>query len=579
MNRTKLAITAALVAIGLSACSKQAPETGPQLITEPVPPPITTTVFINADVVTVNESQPVAEAIAVREGNILAVGSRAEVEAAAGEHVKHRDLLGATVLPGFIDTHGHITYNNNLQLSANIASPPVGSAQTIADVLELLRAHREKFPQAPWILGFGYDDSLLAENRHPTRDELDQVSTDLPIAITHVSGHLMSCNSRCLELAGINADMPDPDGGIIRRRAGTREPDGVLEETAMYALMKAMPRLNIAEQVELLQVTQQYYASYGVTTVQDGASMEESLATLQTAADEGKLYLDVVSFPYYSLTVDGMKQHPPSRDYKNNYRIGGVKITLDGSPQGKTAWLTQPYLHPPHGQAADYAGYATSPDEAVQAFMDYAYENKVPILAHANGDAAADQMIRTIAAAREKFGRADRRPVMIHAQTVREDQIDSMVEEGIIPSYFVAHTFYWGDWHRDSVFGVERASRISPLRSSTDKGLIYTTHNDTPVVPSDMMRLIWAGVNRITRSGKVLGEAQRATVIEAIKSMTLDAAYQYFEEDSKGSIEAGKRADLVVLDKNPLKVDPMDIKDIVVLETIKDGESVFQLQR
>jgi predicted amidohydrolase YtcJ len=186
-------------------------------------------------------------------------------------------------------------------------------------------------------------------------------------------------------------------------------------------------------------------------------------------------------------------------------------------------------------------------------------------------------MINAVAAASEKFGKADRRPVMIHAQTAREDQIDRMIEEGIVPSYFVAHTFYWGDWHRDSVFGVERASRISPLRSSTDKGLRHTIHNDTPVVPANMMRLLWTAVNRITRSGKVLGEAQRATVMEGIKAMTLDGAYQFFEEDSKGSIEAGKRADLVILDKNPMKVDPIDIKDIAILETIKDGETVFKM--
>ncbi|MFT6047180.1 MAG: putative amidohydrolase YtcJ, partial [Arenicella sp.] len=281
------------------------------------------------------------------------------------------------------------------------------------------------------------------------------------------------------------------------------------------------------------------------------------------------------AYPYAPYLGERLSEFPSSNDYDNHFRVGGIKLVLDGSPQGKTAWMTQPYLHPPHGQKEGYTGYATLKDEQVQSFIDRAFESSTQVLAHANGDAAADQLIKVITAANAEQGKADRRTVMIHAQTVREDQIDSMLAQGINPSYFSAHTFYWGDWHRDSVFGVERASRISPLRSSADKGLRYTTHNDTPIVPPDMMRLLWASVNRVTRSGQVLGEAQRATVGEALKSITIDAAYQYFEEDRKGSITVGKMADFVVLDENPLKVAPDAIKDIAVLQTIKDGVAVF----
>jgi hypothetical protein len=577
MNLLRTAGTITLLAALLAACAKEAPPS----VTEaaalaPQPQAPLTTIYVNGEIITVNDGQPTAEAVAVRAGRILAVGSRAEVEAVAGKNTKLRDLKGATLLPGFIDSHGHISFTNKLQLSANLASPPVGTAETISDVLDLLREHQQKQPEADWILGFSYDDSLLAENRHPTRDELDQVSNEIPIAITHVSGHLMSCNSKCLDLAGINADSQDPPGGIIRREAGSQEPDGVLEETAMYALMKVLPVPDVSAQVDLMAKTQRDYASYGITTAQEGAAMQESLDILAAAAEQGALFLDVMSFPHTSLGMEGLKQNAPT-PYSNHYRIGGIKIILDGSPQGKTAWLTEPYYHPPQGKSSDYKGYPTFQDEEVQPFFDYAMGNDIPLLAHANGDAAADQMIRAVASASAKFGKKDRRPVMIHAQTAREDQIDRMIEEGIVPSYFVAHTFYWGDWHRDSVFGVERASRISPLRSSSDKGLHHTIHNDTPVVPADMMRLLWTAVNRVTRSGQVLGEAQRATVMEGIKAMTIEGAYQFFEEDSKGSIEVGKRADLVILEKNPLSVDPLDIKGIAVLETIKDGETVFTL--
>ncbi len=574
MLAVKKLLLAGCCCVGLLACSDKASQQAAESANANAASSPATTMYVNGHIITVNEQQPQAEALAVRDGKILAVGSRADVEAAAGDQVTERDLQGNTLLPGFIDAHGHITYTNSLQLSANLASPPVGPVENIAGLIDVLKAHAEKLPDAPWIVGFGYDDSLMAENRHPTREELDQVSLEQPVAITHVSGHLMSCNSKCLELSGITAQTPDPDGGIIRRQADG-EPDGVLEETAMYAPRKAMPALDVETQVQLMKKTQADYASFGLTTIQDGATMDESLQVLRTAAEQGLLYLDVVSFPYMSYGIDGLKKHPPSSEYDNHHRIGGMKLTLDGSPQGKTAWLTKPYFHPPHGQTEDYAGYPTLPDEQVQAFVNYSFSNNIPLLMHANGDAAADQMIRTVRAANEEFGKTDRRPVMIHAQTAREDQIDAMLNEGIVPSYFVAHTFYWGDWHRDSVFGEERAARISPLRSSVDKGLTFTIHNDTPVVPADMMRLLWAAVNRVTRSGKVLGEAQRATVMEGIKAMTLDAAYQFFEEDSKGSLEVGKRADLVILDQNPLQVDPMSIKDIAILETIKDGKTVF----
>jgi predicted amidohydrolase YtcJ len=327
--------------------------------------------------------------------------------------------------------------------------------------------------------------------------------------------------------------------------------------------------------LKLLSDAQDYYASYGITTVQDGASQAHELDLMLKGAEQGLFYLDVVAFPYVLYLGERLVNYPASKEYQNHFRVGGIKMVLDGSPQGKTAWLTKPYLHPPHGQDEQYVGYAARKDEEVQAYVDQAFLSNTPLMAHANGDAAADQLIKVVSEGNRKHGKADRRTVMIHAQTVREDQIDAMLDQEIMPSYFSAHTFYWGDWHRDSVFGIERASRISPLRSSADKGLRYTTHNDTPIVPPDMMRLLWASVNRVTRSGQVLGEAQRATVTEALKSITIDAAYQYFEEDQKGSIAVGKLADFTVLGADPLSIDVAEIKDIKILNTIKDGIVVY----
>ena len=536
-----------------------------------------TTVFLGGDILTMNDDRPVTEALAVQDGRILAVGSRSEVEAAAGADAGVRHLAGNTLLPGFIDSHGHISAVISFMAFENIASPPVGEVRNIADIQRLLTERASATPKGEWIMAAGYDDSLLAEQRHPDRFDLDRVSREHPIMAWHVSGHLMACNSMCLELAGYTPEMENPAGGVIRRVAGSNEPNGILEESAVYRIyFDLLPIHEVTARLDLLRDAQDYFARFGVTTVQDGASTLTDLETLQTAAGRDELILDVVAYPFYRYAgaLDG--PFPFSQTYNRRFRVGGLKLGLDGSPQGKTAWLTEPYHVPPQGRDASYAGYAIMKDEALNDYVSDMYERNIPVIAHANGDAAMDQLIRAVSNANELHGRADRRTVIIHAQTARDDQIDAFKAQGMLPSYFAAHTFFWGDWHRHSVLGPERGSRISPLASTLARGVPYTIHNDTPVVPPDMMRLVWAAANRITRSGVTLGEGQKISAEDALKAITITGAYQYFEEDSKGSLEAGKLADMVILSDNPLDVDPLTIKDIQVIETIKEGTTVYR---
>ena len=196
-------------------------------------------------------------------------------------------------------------------------------------------------------------------------------------------------------------------------------------------------------------------------------------------------------------------------------------------------------------------------------------------MAHTNGDAAADQLIGAVEKANEKHPVEDPRTVMIHAQIVRGDQLNKMKEINIIPSFFVSHTFFWGDWHRDSVLGKKRAYSISPAKSALDKNITFTFHNDSPVAPVDITPLLWSGVTRVSRSGDIIGPDERVSIMDAIKAVTINAAYQNFEEDTKGSIEVGKIADLVVLSENPLNVDPMEIRNINVLYTYKEGKLIY----
>ena len=277
----------------------------------------------------------------------------------SGKDAVLKDLNGHTLLPGFIDSHGHISAVMSFMAFENIASPPVGQVHSIADIQSLLSAKAAEVPAGEWIMAAGYDDSLLAEQRHPTKFDLDAVSVEHPIMAWHVSGHLMVCNSPCLELAGYTPEQEDPEGGVIRRVEGSSEPNGILEESAVYRIyFDLLPIHDVTTRLGLLQEAQDYFARFGVTTVQDGAATLTDLETLRTAAGRDGLMLDVVAYPFYRYAEALNEQFPFSQSYSRRFRVGGLKLGLDGSPQGKTAWLTEPYHVPPQGRDADYAGYA-----------------------------------------------------------------------------------------------------------------------------------------------------------------------------------------------------------------------------
>jgi predicted amidohydrolase YtcJ len=529
----------------------------------------------------VHDAQPSADALAVKDGRILRVGAQAEVMALRGATTQVVDLGGRTMLPGFIDAHGHV-FNVGVQaVAANLLAPPDGQVTDVASLQATLRAWAGTSPavvaRTGWIIGMGYDDSQLREQRHPTRDDLDAVSTDVPVLVVHQSGHLAVVNSKGLQAFGYSAATPDPAGGTIRRRAGSREPDGLIGGTAWFPhLFSKLGTLGDLDNKALLLAGVDRYAEFGFTTAQEGRATAEAVATQTAVAEQGGLKLDVVAYPDIQGAAPAIGGPFLSKTYTGHFRIGGAKLTLDGSPQGKTAWLTEPYHVPPAGQAKGFAGQPAMTDEQANAFVDDAYGKGWQIIVHCNGDAAADQFIRAARLATAKHGPGDRRPVMIHAQTVREDQLDAMKELGIIPSFFGMHTYYWGDWHRDAVLGPERASQISPAGSAVKRGMVFTQHHDAPVALPSSIMVLFSQVNRVTRSGQVLGPEQRVSVMEAIKSITINAAYQYFEERTKGSLEPGKLADLVILDRNPLTVDPMAIKDITVVETIKEGNTIYR---
>ena len=538
----------------------------------PTPPLQADRLWVGEHIITFDDAHADATAVAIAGERIVWVGRREDWRGEARETV---ELGERALLPGFIDAHGHLSFSARTANLANVASPPVGAVGDIASLQAILRSYIGERGIAPgeWVVGIGYDDSLIEEQRHPDRDDLDAVSDAHPIALIHVSGHLATANSLALEQAGISKDTPDPPGGVIRRRADG-EPNGVLEETATEGVRSSVMGggdLSAAD----LHAAFDIYASHGITTVQDGAASVAELERFAEVADASGLALDV---EVYVIAMDPDFQLPQGwtvGESRKRVKLSGIKLFLDGSPQGKTAYLSEPYHVPPPGMDAGYRGYPSVPQAFVDAKVARFATANVPMLVHCNGDAAAEMLLDALDKAGEGAPLGDHRTVMIHAQTVREDQIDRMAALGVVPSYFSAHTFYWGDWHRDSVLGPERARRISPTRSTLARNMPFTVHNDAPVVPPDMIRLLWATTNRLTRSGQVLGEAQRLDTLEALRAVTANAAYQSFEECCKGTLTPGKQADLVVLSRDPLSMPAADLLDLDVVETVSRGATVF----
>ena len=510
--------------------------------------------------------------IAVNGERIVWIGSPEQATNILGRHIILEDKA---ILPGFIDAHGHASYLALTSQFVNVASPPVGAVEGIKDLKAVLKKALadKKLQPGEWLIGFGYDDSLLKEQRHPTRDDLDEISREIPVYLIHVSGHLGVANSKALSITKISAASPNPPGGKIRRYLSSSEPNGVVEETAAYPLQK-MAMASVKNPIDGYEKAIQVYARHGITTAQDGAASAPSLALLKMAAKKGHLKIDIIAYVVGQDIPISQIRRLNFGQYENRVKLGGIKLILDGSPQGKTAYLSEPYLKPPSGEAQSYRGYPiisqTAVNERIRAFS----EAKIPILAHANGDAAADMLIEGIKKANIK---TDHRTVMIHAQTLREDQLDEMKFLNIIPSFFSANTFYWGDWHRDSVLGPIRANRISPTNSTVRRNMPFTVHNDAPIVPPNMVRLLWATTNRLTRSGKILGEGQRISIYETLEAITINAAYQHFEEGDKGSIEVGKLADFVIVSEDPLRMTKKSLMTLKIIATYSRGQEIFRL--
>jgi predicted amidohydrolase YtcJ len=535
-------------------------------------------IYVGGDIVTMDGRQPTAEALAVGRGRISAIGDRDQILSLRNSRTRIVDLAGATLLPGFIDPHSHYINSLTIANQANLFAPPAGPGRDVPSIVATLKAFRDTRALAPgdMIVGYGYDDTLMPGGRTLCKEDLDVDFPDTPVIVGHVSMHGAVLNSAAMRKFGINADTETPPGGVIVRKPGTNEPDGLVMELAYLPVMSAMPKPSVEQEVSWSIAGQRMYAAAGITTAHEGLTHAADVDLMFRAAAGGATLIDIVAYPFILELDQVLAAHPPATfgRYHNRVKLGGVKVTLDGSPQGRTAFFTTPYrANGPDGQS-NWHGELGFSQETVNGWFQQVYDLGLPLDVHANGDAAIDVALAAHEFASRGEPARERRTVMVHSQFVRPDQLKRYRAYNIIPSFFTEHAFYFGDAHVE-LRGKAQADFLSPMRAAIDVGLLPTNHTDFVVTPLDQMFLVWTAVNRLSRSGAVIGEEQRVSPLEALQAITINAARQYGESDAKGSLSVGKLADLVVLADNPLKVDQMKIKDIQVVETIKEGVTIY----
>lgn len=532
------------------------------------PTPPSAQAYINGHILTMDSRNSVVEAVYIEDDKIIATGTSAEIQKMAKGEV--HDLQGKTMMPGIIDAHGHFPGSGLAAVAVDLNSPPINQVKNINDALELLRAKAANTAKGEWIYAYGFDDTQVAEQRFLSRSELDGVSTDHPIFVSHVSGHMGIANSLAFSKAGIDKYTEAPEGGLIRHNA-EGELAGVVEENAQRPILMQALDLGLSEFWAMSRYASAEYLQQGVTTAQNGLADVKMLKGISALGRIGIYPQRLVLWP--DLTA--AKQIQSGELSKNNLeservQIGALKLIADGSIQGYTGFLGHPYHDIPEGKKSDYRGYPTMSEQELNQAVAEFHKNGWQIAMHGNGDASIDMIINAFRKAQEQHPRDDARPIIIHAQMTRDDQLDKFAELKMSPSFFNAHVYYWGDRHKKLFMGPERAARMSPMNGALRRKVPFTLHLDTPIVPMTPFLAAWSAVSRESSSGEVLGAEQAISPEQALRAITIDAAWQIFAENNRGSIEKGKFADLIVLDRNPLS-SPDAMKNVKVLNTIIGG--------
>jgi len=523
-------------------------------------------VLVNGRIYSFDEGNRVFEALAVKDGKIIFLGSSRDVESLIGDNTLTIDLKGKTVLPGFIDTHIHFI---GVGLSLSILD--LRDVKSIDEFKGLVKKRVESLEPGKWILGRGWDQDKFSEKRYPNRWDLDEVAPENPIFLRRVCGHIAVANSLALKIAGIDRYTPDPEGGKIDRDENG-EPTGILRESAMKLVWSKIPQPSLDDYVKAVELACNEALSHGITSVHFVSAIPEEIEALQVARSLGKLKVRVclyISAEYLDeLLVLRLK-----RGFGDDFiKINGVKVLIDGSLGARTAALRSPYSDDPSSM-----GILTMPIERFRDIVSRAHDGGLQVAVHAIGDRAVELALKVFSEVLSKNPRADHRHRIEHASIMSPELIKLMSDLGVCASIqprFIISDF----WAVDRV-GPDRAKWVYPFKSMIEAGVKIAGGSDCPVDPLDPLYQIYSAVSRGKYDGIKLYKYtydECLTPIEAALLFTKNAAYIGFEEKIKGSLEVGKYADMIVLSEDPFSIDESRIKDVKVLMTIVNGEIVYK---
>ncbi len=519
-------------------------------------------VLVNGRVLTMDDSLPRAEAFAVKNGRFVAVGSNGDVRNLTSRETTIVDAGGMTVTPGFIDAHSHPASGGVRELvSVNL------DLRSIAAIQDAIRKRAAETPPGEWVLGFKYDDTKVREGRQITRKELDEAAPDHPVFISHRGGHVYWYNSKGFEKAGVTVNTPDPPGGKIYKENG--ELTGKVAERANDLFSEVVPSGSTREQRKAgAELISRLMTASGLTSVHDASCGTDSAIAYQDALNAGELRMRVYMMVRGSM-FEGCKTAGLYTGFGNEWlKVGGVKFGADGSASGRTMAMSTPYVGRP-----DDHGILTMTQEEIYDAVDDAHQHDFQIGIHANGDLAIDMVLKAYERVLAKWPRPDARHRLEHCSLVNPDLLRRIKATGSIPAPFYTYAHYHGrNWEE---YGPEKMEWMFAHRSFLDYGIPVAPASDYVPGPFEPMMALQSMVTRKDVEGRVWGPSQRISLDEALKICTVNGAYASFEEDVKGSIEAGKYADFVILGQHPNEVDPDKIKEIPIVRTVVGGKTMY----
>ena len=532
-------------------------------------------IFLGGDIITVDDNNPEAQAVAVRNGKILAIGSETEVLKYEGSNTEVIDLKGNTLLPGFIDIHTHPILSAKTAETIDISG---FNHKNQAEVMESLKKGIEEKSRGEWVIAYGWDPAILRNLEAPTLDELDQMAPENPLFIIAQTQHSGFANSLTLEAAGITKDTPDPEGGYFDKDENGELTGLIVEVGAMTKLVNAAPQYPRSAYLYLLTKQMETYSKAGYTTiVAPGLQplIPKHIQSLQEVAEHPNAPVRVLTYPLFDR-LEKTDFKPSEGNQK--FKVLGPKFWIDGSPYAGGMAMNEPYLDNEFtrnklGIKPGEKGHLTYDDERLFFLVDKFHKEGWQIAAHIQGERAAKQFLDAVEKAQQSFPRKDYRHRMEHNALVTSEQLKRAFRLGVTPSFYIDHIYYYGDALKEVIVGPKRASRFMPINSAKKAGHRFTIHTDSPSSPIGVLREMRVAVTRKTRSGKyVLGRDEAITVDDAIKAVTINAAWQIFEEDTRGSLKVGKLADFTVLSRNIKKIPPEEWKSVEIIGTYLSGE-------